>query len=35
MRSAIDEIIDHIEKENEMYRYHFIINQDNDKKEQK
>jgi hypothetical protein len=33
MRSAIDEIIDHIEKENDLYRYHFIINQDN--KEQK
>ena len=35
MRLAIDEIIDHIEKENELYRYHFIINQNNEKKENK
>lgn len=31
MRSAIDEIISHIEKENELYRYHFIINQEDNK----
>lgn len=34
MRSAIDEIIDHIEKENEIYRYHFVINKDNKKEQQ-
>jgi hypothetical protein len=26
MREAIDEVIDYIEKENELYKYHFIIN---------
>lgn len=26
MREAIDEIIDYIEKENEIFRYHFIVN---------
>jgi hypothetical protein len=31
MRSAIDEIISHIEKENELYRYHFMINQEDNK----
>ena len=26
MREAIDEVIDYIEKENQLYKYHFIIN---------
>lgn len=29
MRDAIDEIIDHIEKENNLFKYHFIINKNN------
>lgn len=28
MRQAIDEIIRHIENENNLYRYHFIINKE-------
>jgi hypothetical protein len=26
MREAIDEVIDYIEQENQLYKYHFIIN---------
>jgi hypothetical protein len=33
MREAIDEIIDHIEKEQELYRYHFLINKNNQRSE--
>lgn len=29
MREAIDEIIEHIEKENNLFKYHFIINKNN------
>lgn len=34
MRQAIDEIIDHIEQENNLYKYHFIIKDKNSKEQQ-
>lgn len=34
MRSAIDDMVDHIENENRLYRYNFII-KNNETKEQK
>ena len=34
MRQAIDEIIDHVERENDLYRYDFII-KNKEEKEQK
>lgn len=34
MRQAIDEIIEHIEHENSLYRYHFVI-KNKEEKEQK
>lgn len=33
MREAIDEIIQHIEEENNLFRYHFIIKNKNDKEQ--
>jgi hypothetical protein len=29
MREAIDEVIDYVEQENQLYKYHFIINKKN------
>jgi hypothetical protein len=29
MREAIDEVIDYVEEENQLYKYHFIINKKN------
>ncbi len=34
MRQAIDEIIDHIEQENNLFRYNFIIKDKNSKEQQ-
>lgn len=33
MREAIDEIIEHIEQENNLFKYHFIIKNKNNNKE--
>jgi thiamine biosynthesis lipoprotein ApbE len=33
MRQAIDEIIDHVEKENSLYRYNFIIKNTEEKEQ--
>lgn len=34
MREAIDEIIEHIERENQLFKYHFIINKKDKEQDQ-